>query len=40
LVIVVVVLVLVGAGLLLALFQPRPAVRHFEVTVPSDRFAR
>lgn len=35
-----VALVLVTGGLFLALFQPRPPMQHFEVTVPNDRFAR
>jgi len=35
-----VALVLVAGGLFLALFQPRPPMQHFEVTVPNDRFAR
>jgi hypothetical protein len=33
-------LVLMAGGLLLVVFEPRPPMRHFEVAVPSDRFAR
>jgi hypothetical protein len=33
-------LVLVAGGLLLAFFEPHPPMQHFEVAVPSDRFAR
>ena len=40
LVVAIVVLVLVGGGAFLILFQPRPPLQHFEVTVPNDRFAR
>jgi len=36
----VVVLVLVGGLVALAVIEPRPPVRHFEVPVPSERFAR
>jgi hypothetical protein len=40
-VIVVVVVCLLVAGLVaLAVIEPRPPVRHFEVPVPSERFAR
>jgi hypothetical protein len=40
-VIIVVLLVLLIAGLVvLAVLEPRPPVRHFEVPVPSERFAR
>jgi hypothetical protein len=40
-VIVVVVVGLLIAGLVaLAVIEPRPPVRHFEVPVPNDRFAR
>jgi hypothetical protein len=39
-VLVIVALVLVAGGIALAVFEPRPAIQHFEVTVPSDRFAR
>jgi hypothetical protein len=40
-VIAVVVVCLLVAGLVaLAVIEPRPPVRHFEVPVPSERFAR
>ena len=40
-VIVLVVIVLVIAGLIgLAVVEPRPPVRNFEVPVPNERFAR
>ena len=40
-VIVVVVVGLLIAGLVaLAVIEPRPPVRHFEVPVPNERFAR
>jgi len=40
-VIFVVVVCLVIAGLVaLAVIEPRPPLRHFEVTVPNERFAR
>jgi hypothetical protein len=40
-VIAVVVVCLLVAGLVaLAVIEPRPPLRHFEVPVPSDRFAR
>lgn len=40
-VIVVAVLALVIAGLVaLAIVEPRPPLRHFEVPVPNERFAR
>ena len=40
-VIVVVVVCLLVAGLVaLAVIEPRPPVRHFEVLVPNERFAR
>ena len=40
-VIVLVVILLVIAGLIgLAVVEPRPPVRHFEVPVPNERFAR
>ena len=40
-VIVVVVVCLLVAGLVaLAVIEPRPPVRHFEVPVPNERFAR
>jgi len=35
----VVCLVLIAVAAL-ALFEPRPPVKHFEVPVPSERFAR
>jgi len=38
---VIVVLCLVAGGLMaLAVFEPRPPLKHFEVPVPNDRFAR
>jgi hypothetical protein len=38
---IVVVVGLVAIGLAaLVVFEPRPSVRHFEVPVPSERFAR
>jgi hypothetical protein len=40
-VIVVVAVCLLVAGLVaLAVIEPRPPVRHFEVPVPNERFAR
>jgi hypothetical protein len=40
-VIAVVVVCLLVAGLVaLAVIEPRPPLRHFEVPVPNDRFAR
>ena len=40
-VIVVVVVCLLVAGLVaLAVIEPRPPLRHFEVPVPNERFAR
>jgi len=36
----VVVLVLVGGLVALAVIEPRPPIKHFEVPVPSERFAR
>ena len=36
----VVVLVLVGGLVALVVIEPRPPLRHFEVPVPSERFAR
>jgi len=40
-VIVVILVGLVAAGLVaLAVIEPRPPLRHFEVPVPSERFAR
>jgi hypothetical protein len=38
---IVAVVCLVAIGLAaLAVFEPRPPVKHFEVPVPSERFAR
>jgi hypothetical protein len=39
-VVAIVVLVLVGGGAFLVLFEPRPPLQHFEVTVSNDRLAR
>lgn len=40
-VVVVIVVSLLIAGLVaLAVIEPRPPMRHFEVPVPNDRFAR
>jgi hypothetical protein len=39
LMVVVVCLAVVGLAAL-AVFEPRPPVKHFEVPVPSERFAR
>jgi hypothetical protein len=40
-VVAVIVIALLIAGLVaLAVIEPRPQLRHFEVPVPSDRFAR
>ena len=36
----VVILVLVGGLVALAMIEPRPPLKHFEVPVPSERFAR
>ncbi len=36
----VIVLVLVGGLVALAVIEPRPPLKHFEVPVPSERFAR
>ena len=36
----VVILVLVGGLVALAVIEPRPQLKHFEVPVPSERFAR
>jgi hypothetical protein len=33
------VVLLLGGGLFLALFQPSPPRQHFEVTVPNERLA-
>ena len=40
LVAVTVVVLLVGGLVALAVIEPRPPVRHFEVPVPNGRFAR
>jgi len=38
---IIVVLCLVAAGLVaLAIFEPRPPLKHFEVPVPNERLAR
>jgi hypothetical protein len=38
---IVIVVCVAAIGLLaLAVFEPRPPVKHFEVPVPSERFAR
>jgi len=37
---VVVIALLIGGLVALAVIEPRPQVRHFEVPVPSERFAR
>ena len=37
---VIVVVLLVGGLVALAVIEPRPPVRHFEVPVSNDRFAR
>lgn len=39
-VVVTVVVLLVGGLVSLAVLEPRPPLRHFEVPVPSERFAR
>jgi hypothetical protein len=40
-VILVALLTLVVAGLVaLAVVEPRPPLKHFEITVPNERFAR
>jgi hypothetical protein len=40
-VIIVAVVALLVAGLVaLAVVEPRPPLRHFEITVPNERFAR
>ena len=39
-VILVVALLLIAGVVALAVIEPRPPVRHFEVPVPSERFAR
>jgi hypothetical protein len=35
-----VLLLLVGGVVALAVLEPRPPLRHFEIAVPSERFAR
>lgn len=40
LIVVAVVLVLIAGLVALAVIEPRPPLRHFEVPVPNDRFAR
>jgi hypothetical protein len=37
---VIVVGLLIAGVVALAVIEPRPAMRHFEVPVPSERFAR
>ena len=37
---VVVVLLLIAGVVALAVIEPRPPMRHFEVPVPNERFAR
>jgi hypothetical protein len=39
-IILVVVLLLIAGVVALAFIEPRPPVRHFEVPVPNERFAR
>jgi hypothetical protein len=39
-VVAVLVLLLIGGVVALAVIEPRPPLKHFEVTVPSERFAR
>jgi len=39
-ILVVVVLLLIAGLVALAVIEPRPPVRHFEVPVPNERFAR
>ena len=36
----VVVILLIGGLVALAVIEPRPPIRHFEVTVPNDRLSR
>jgi hypothetical protein len=38
--IVVAICIVLVAGAALVVFEPRPPVKHFEVPVPSERFAR
>jgi hypothetical protein len=40
LVVAVVAVLLIGGLVALAVIEPRPPTRHFEVTVPNERFAR
>ncbi len=40
LIVVAVVLLLIAGVVALAVIEPRPPLRHFEVPVPNDRFAR
>jgi hypothetical protein len=37
---VVVISLLIAGAVALAVIEPRPPVRHFEVPVPNERFAR
>lgn len=39
-VVAVVAILLIGGLVALAVIEPRPPLRHFEVPVPSERFAR
>jgi hypothetical protein len=39
-VVVIVVSLLIAGVVALAVIEPRPPVRHFEVPVPNERFAR
>ena len=40
LVVAVVAVLLIGGLLALAVIEPRPPLKHFEVTVPNDRLSR
>ena len=40
LVVVVLVLLVAGGLAVLAIIEPRPQVKHFEVPVPNERFSR
>lgn len=40
LIVVAVVLLLIAGVVALAVIEPRPPLRHFEVPVPNERFAR
>ena len=40
LIVVAVVLLLIAGLVALAVIEPRPPLRHFEVPVPNERFAR